>query len=607
MQVVDCAVATIARLRQPPARPLWRSYQLAIEWLLANRLQGSGITVSSDHQAPYPEVTGYLIPTLRECGETDLAVDLARWLISIQRPDGGFAGPDDEDESYLFDTGQVMRGFLAVLDLLPECRQPLQAAGDFLIRGGQEPLIVRPRAESRWTRRYGHRISENIHIYALTPLAEAAQTLCRQDFREAVERSLNYYVSKPDLLEFSFLTHFYGYVLEGLVDLGRGDLARKGLAPVIAAQRPDGAIPGVPEAEWVCSPGSLQMAIVGYKLGLIDFGNAAVDSMQPLQQPTGGFRGSYGPGAAYGPDAEPSWACKYFLDACHWRMRTTFARQRDRFQAEVPETDVRRGPVIEALGDLDSRSVLEVGCGKGRFLRLLEQRYPGADLSGVDVAEELLEYLPERVHGKVGSMLNLPFPAGTFDVVLCIEALEHAVRIDRAISEMSRVLKPAGRLVIVDKSIEHLGRLRIEPWEQWFDPPALAALMESHGFRTTVSGFNVSRDDPTAALRVWQGIRTNDHVAHLPSTRDTRAGRSQTRTTLQYRRARRRAHARVLAEQAFARYADGDVLAARKLLLRTLALELPAWVTNRGVLSILVESFVGQALMRTIRGALHSR
>ena len=57
-------------------------------------------------------------------------------------------------------------------------------------------------------------------------------------------------------------------------------------------------------------------------------------------------------------------------------------------------------------------------------------------------------------------MTELPFADSTFDCVYATESLEHAVEIERAVAEMCRVLKPGGRLVIIDKNAEHWGRLK---------------------------------------------------------------------------------------------------------------------------------------------------
>jgi len=57
---------------------------------------------------PYPEVSGYLIPTLMDYGELDLAFRLANWLVSIQNDDGSFE--DMLGQKRTFDTAAVMEG-----------------------------------------------------------------------------------------------------------------------------------------------------------------------------------------------------------------------------------------------------------------------------------------------------------------------------------------------------------------------------------------------------------------------------------------------------------------------------------------------------------------
>ena len=67
----------------------------------------------------YPEVTGYFIPTLLASGLRDLAHQYARWLVSVQKPDGSFGG-GGEEASFAFDTAQVVRGWVEVAPQMPE-------------------------------------------------------------------------------------------------------------------------------------------------------------------------------------------------------------------------------------------------------------------------------------------------------------------------------------------------------------------------------------------------------------------------------------------------------------------------------------------------------
>ena len=64
------------------------SHERAMEWFKANMVPGQGIIVHTKQPVPYPEVTGYFIPTLYNWDEKELACTCTRWLMSIQSPDG---------------------------------------------------------------------------------------------------------------------------------------------------------------------------------------------------------------------------------------------------------------------------------------------------------------------------------------------------------------------------------------------------------------------------------------------------------------------------------------------------------------------------------------
>ena len=74
-------------------------------------MPSGGIRVHSRHSGAYPEVTGYLVPTLLNYGEHNLARRFLRWLLCVQRVDGGFTSP--EGKPHIFDTGQVLRGLIS--------------------------------------------------------------------------------------------------------------------------------------------------------------------------------------------------------------------------------------------------------------------------------------------------------------------------------------------------------------------------------------------------------------------------------------------------------------------------------------------------------------
>jgi ubiquinone/menaquinone biosynthesis C-methylase UbiE len=133
--------------------------------------------------------------------------------------------------------------------------------------------------------------------------------------------------------------------------------------------------------------------------------------------------------------------------------------------------------LLKFFGDLTDKCVLDVGCGKGRFARVLQEQNPGAEIWGLDISEEMLQFVPVGIHRRPGSMTELPFADSTFDCVYATESLEHAVEIERAVDEMCRVLKPGGKLAIIDKNAEHWGKLRTPAWERWFRRGELEKLL----------------------------------------------------------------------------------------------------------------------------------
>jgi len=133
--------------------------------------------------------------------------------------------------------------------------------------------------------------------------------------------------------------------------------------------------------------------------------------------------------------------------------------------------------LLDHLGDLSGRRALDVGCGKGRFARIFQERYPGAEVWGLDISEEMLKHVPAGIETRAGSMTALPFEDASFDAAYATESLEHAVEIDVAVAEICRVVKPGGRIAIIDKNVEHFGELKTPEWERWFDRKQLERLL----------------------------------------------------------------------------------------------------------------------------------
>lgn len=162
------------------------------------------------------------------------------------------------------------------------------------------------------------------------------------------------------------------------------------------------------------------------------------------------------------------------------RIRSSFdqaSRDEEHFPSTIDPRIFHVQLILDFFGDLAGGKVLDVGCGKGRFARILQERHPGAEVWGLDISPEMLRYVPAPIHTRAGTMTELPFADGEFDAAYATESLEHAVEVDRAVAEMCRVVKPGGRIVIIDKNAEQFGRLDTPEWEKWFTRKELERLL----------------------------------------------------------------------------------------------------------------------------------
>jgi arsenite methyltransferase len=127
-----------------------------------------------------------------------------------------------------------------------------------------------------------------------------------------------------------------------------------------------------------------------------------------------------------------------------------------------------RERVIDALALQGNERVLDVGCGRGLLLVAAAKRLPRGEAVGIDLwsARDLSDNRPEaalenarreRVENRVrvvtGDMTRMPFTDGSFDAVMASLSIHNIHRREgraTAVKEIARVLKPGGRVTIVD-------------------------------------------------------------------------------------------------------------------------------------------------------------
>lgn len=111
--------------------------------------------------------------------------------------------------------------------------------------------------------------------------------------------------------------------------------------------------------------------------------------------------------------------------------------------------------LLQSLVDLaQHRRIIELGCGAAQLSRQLLQRFPGCEVTGLEVDERQhaknLQRPQERLHFVPAGAQAIPFPDQSFDLALMLKSLHHVPLdlLDQALGEVRRVLRPQGLLYV---------------------------------------------------------------------------------------------------------------------------------------------------------------
>lgn len=178
---------------------------------------------------------------------------------------------------------------------------------------------------------------------------------------------------------------------------------------------------------------------------------------------------------------------------------------------------VRRELIHDMLsdhfGDRTDLRLADIGCGTGALTKELE-RY--GECIGVDFSEQAVSFCRSRGVRNVqqGTAEDTGFEANTFDVVLCLDVLEHLQDDTKGVAEIHRILKPDGIAIvfvpafmflwgITDELSHHRHRYRLRELAEKFKPENFTILRKSY--------FNTLLFLPISLIRVTVrvlGIRT---------------------------------------------------------------------------------------------------
>lgn len=350
-----------APLRPEPLEHL----HLAMAWLCRaqDSLNAGGIPAAYDRlwrrwEPPYPETTGYLIPTfLRyaliqdDQASVERAIRMADWLVSLQAPDGSFPAPPPVGagtslgDPCVFDTGMILEGLTEIAHVTAHSRfseSAIRAAR--WLKQVQDP-------DGAWSRYDYYGAASTYHAKVGASLARHGEHERDVTSTTSAVRHADWVIRHQDETGWFRRADFGGtetpwlhtvaYVIEGLLDIGTltsaktyVESARKAAWQLLRCFEVRRHLPGRLAPSWKpacrsrCLPGEAQMAVVWLKLyrhsGDVRFLNAAVKVNDGLRQVQcvagpnewrGAIAGSRPFSRGYAAWQYPNWAAKFFCDS----------------------------------------------------------------------------------------------------------------------------------------------------------------------------------------------------------------------------------------------------------------------------------------------------
>jgi len=342
--------------------PSEKALPRVVGWITRAQKSDGGIpayySLLTGYSNSYPEVTGYIVPTLYDFSQLTNNSDAkhsaeraTRWLLSLQMQNGAFPGGLEHGNASpsVFNTGQILQG------LVRAYRETNDADTLLAANGAGNWLAELQQADGSWS---GEGAYQGVaHTYysmvawALAMLAEVSKT---GSHARAAEKNLDWvlprmqpngWIEGINLQGYPTFLHFIAYVIQGVLECG---ILRRNRDAIHSAERSAwkllrkfelkkqllGAYSGNFEsgANFSCLTGNAQMSCVWLRLaeitGDLRFFNAALKMNEMLKEllpargtNAGGVAGSHPIWEAYQPMRYISWGCKFFADALTLELR----------------------------------------------------------------------------------------------------------------------------------------------------------------------------------------------------------------------------------------------------------------------------------------------
>ncbi len=332
----------------------------AMNWLCCaqDAVQGGGIATSYDLRKgwlpPFPETTGYIVPTffdyyhLTKIEDFRIrAISMLDWLLEVQESDGAICGIVEEAKHPLvFDTGQVLFGFV---------RGYLETGTELYLYAAQKAgnwLVNHQDSDGKWNRYVYRGIPHVYHTRVAWALAELNKVVQNPKYAESAKQNCDWALSnqlKNGWYEQNYFapgqtvfTHMIAYAIRGLLETGELldygkylKTAQKAVDVLLTFLCKDGSVPGSFNEKWEhttkssCLTGNAQLSIIWSRFFQITGERKYLDAAQKINRfliktqeksvfpkgIRGAIKGSHPINGNYLAYVYPNWAAKFFVDA----------------------------------------------------------------------------------------------------------------------------------------------------------------------------------------------------------------------------------------------------------------------------------------------------
>jgi len=197
-----------------------------------------------------------------------------------------------------------------------------------------------------------------------------------------------------------------------------------------------------------------------------------------------------------------AWAVK---SAAYFRRHASDWSRMQALHVDEAEVDAA---LLQILGKAPVGDLLDIGTGTGHVLELVGGRAESG--IGIDRSIDMLKFARANIwraglrncQVRMADMLRLPFPAACFDTVTLRMVLHYAESPASAIAEAARVLRPGGRLIVIDFAAHDHSELREAHAHRWlgFDDAQIAQYVEATGLAADPA---LCLEGGALTVRIW--------------------------------------------------------------------------------------------------------